>query len=133
MFSALAIPGALQEKKSDVTPQPTLVATCSFLQLVLLLYTSAMLISLVMELSSLSEETPPSSQSLQGLSFLRKLTGVYCTLTHHACNVSVSHTSSGGITLNFTGTELTSVQRPTLVVNDHNASPQVCTQLCSCV
>ena len=46
--------------------------------------------------------------------------------------MSASCTSSGGITLNFTGTDLDSVQRPTLVINDHTASPQVHTQLCNC-
>ena len=46
--------------------------------------------------------------------------------------MSAFHTSSGGISLNFTGTDLDSVQRPTLVINDHSASPPVHTQLCSC-
>ena len=46
--------------------------------------------------------------------------------------MSASHTSSGGITLNFTGTDLDSVQRPTLVINDHTAIPPVHTQLLSC-
>ena len=46
--------------------------------------------------------------------------------------MSTSHTSSGGITLNFNGTDLDSVQRPTLVVYGRMASPPVHTQLCSC-
>ena len=45
--------------------------------------------------------------------------------------MSASHTSSGGITLNFTGTELDSVQHPTLAVNDRSASPPVHTWLYS--
>ena len=43
-----------------------------------------------------------------------------------------AYTSSGGITLNFAGTDLDSVQRPTLVINDPRAQPPVHTHLCSC-
>ena len=60
------IPGLFQGQRLGVTLQSTLAALHSFLQLALLLYTLAMLMSLEMELSSLSEETPLSPQSLQG-------------------------------------------------------------------
>ena len=65
-FTVSDIPGAFQGQRSGVTPQPTLTTFHSYLQLALLLCTLVMLMSLKMELSSLSEETPLSPQSLHG-------------------------------------------------------------------
>ena len=66
-FIVSDIPGAFQGKRSGVTPQlPLQQFISSFNCMVLLLYTLVMLMSLELELTSLSEETPLSPQSLQG-------------------------------------------------------------------
>ena len=75
-FIVSDIPGAFQGQRSGVTPPPTFTTVHSFLQLVLLLCTLAMLMSLEVELTSLSEETPLSPQSLQQGPFLGKLTSL---------------------------------------------------------
>ena len=65
-FIVSYIPGAFQGKRLGVTPQPTLTTLHSFLQLALLLCTLVMLMSLEMELTSLSEETPLSLELFHG-------------------------------------------------------------------
>ena len=84
--------GAFQGQRLGVTPQPILTTVHSFLQLVLLWCILVMLMSLELEWSSLSDETPRSLESIHQGPFLRKLTGTLCTLiTHHVMCVCISY------------------------------------------